>query len=64
MKRNKLGIWTLTALVVGNMVGSGIFMLPQSLAKAASPAGVLLAWMLTGLRSFNAFPCVRKPISP
>jgi arginine:ornithine antiporter/lysine permease len=49
MKDNKLGLWLLTALVVGNMVGSGIFMLPQSLAKAASPAGVLLAWVLTGL---------------
>jgi arginine:ornithine antiporter / lysine permease len=46
--KNKLGFWLLTALVVGNMVGSGIFMLPQSLAKAASPAGVLLAWLLTG----------------
>jgi arginine:ornithine antiporter/lysine permease len=49
MKSNKLGLWLLTALVVGNMVGSGIFMLPQSLAKAASPAGVLLAWLLTGV---------------
>jgi arginine:ornithine antiporter / lysine permease len=46
---NKLGIWILTALVVGNMVGSGIFMLPRSLSEAASPAGVLLAWVLTGL---------------
>lgn len=49
MKSNKLGLWLLTALVVGNMVGSGIFMLPQSLAKAASPAGVLLAWLMTGV---------------
>lgn len=49
MNKNKLGLWLLTALVVGNMVGSGIFMLPQSLAKAASPAGVLLAWLLTGI---------------
>lgn len=49
MKDNKLGLWLLTALVVGNMVGSGIFMLPQSLAKAASPAGVFLAWLMTGL---------------
>ncbi|MGX6445372.1 amino acid permease [Neobacillus sp. K501] len=46
---NKLGFWVLTALVVGNMVGSGIFMLPRSLSEAASPAGVLLAWLLTGL---------------
>jgi len=38
----------LTALVVGNMVGSGIFMLPRSLSEAASPLGVILAWLLTG----------------
>lgn len=45
---NKLGLWVLTALVVGNMVGSGIFMLPSSLSEAASPAGVISAWALTG----------------
>ncbi|WP_433742412.1 amino acid permease [Falsibacillus pallidus] len=47
-KTNKLGLWILTALVVGNMVGSGIFMLPRTLSEVASPAGVLLAWVLTG----------------
>ncbi|WP_042353932.1 amino acid permease [Bacillus rubiinfantis] len=45
---NKLGFWLLTALVVGNMVGSGIFMLPRSLAEAASPGGVIAAWLITG----------------
>ncbi|PLR92683.1 amino acid permease [Bacillus sp. T33-2] len=44
----KLGFWILTALVVGNMVGSGIFMIPRSLSEAASPLGVMLAWGLTG----------------
>ncbi|ANB59821.1 amino acid permease [Anoxybacteroides amylolyticum] len=48
MQQNKLGLWMLTALVVGNMVGSGIFMLPRSLTEAASPLGVILAWLLTG----------------
>lgn len=48
-KGNKLGLWILTSLVVGNMVGSGIFMLPRSLSEAASPAGVMGAWILTGL---------------
>lgn len=43
------GFWLLTAFVVGNMVGSGIFMLPSSLAKTASPLGVTLAWILTGV---------------
>ncbi|KPC97271.1 Arginine/ornithine antiporter [Geobacillus sp. BCO2] len=47
-QQRKLGIWVLTALVVGNMVGSGIFMLPRSLAEAASPIGVMFAWLLTG----------------
>ncbi len=43
------GFWLLTAFVVGNMVGSGIFMLPSTLANTASPLGVSLAWLLTGL---------------
>jgi arginine:ornithine antiporter/lysine permease len=46
---SKLGFWVLTALVVGNMVGSGIFMLPRSLSEAANPAGVISAWVTTGL---------------
>ncbi|MBM7645555.1 arginine:ornithine antiporter/lysine permease [Scopulibacillus daqui] len=66
MANHKLNVWVLTALVVGNMVGSGIFMLPRSLAEAASPGGVLFAWLLTGLGVlFIAFVygilSVRKP---
>ncbi|MBY6035895.1 amino acid permease [Fictibacillus nanhaiensis] len=48
MNKRNFGFWVLTALVVGNMVGSGIFMLPRSLAEVASPAGVLSAWIITG----------------
>ncbi|WP_445486930.1 amino acid permease [Niallia sp. 03133] len=47
--KGKLGLGILTSLVVGNMVGSGIFMLPRSLSEVASPGGVLLAWIFTGL---------------
>jgi len=32
MSDGKLGLWSSTALVVGNMIGSGIFLLPASLA--------------------------------
>ena len=49
--KRELGLPTATALVVGNMIGSGIFLLPASLAAVAlvSGSGSLLAWALTGL---------------
>lgn len=43
--RHKLGLWMLTALVTGNMIGSGIFLLPASLASYGSVS--LLAWIFT-----------------
>lgn len=43
----KMGFWILTALVVGNMIGSGIFLLPASLASIGSIS--LWSWMVTGL---------------
>ncbi|ALC82330.1 MULTISPECIES: amino acid permease [Bacillus] len=48
MQNNKWGFWLLTAIVVGNMVGSGVFMLPSTLANTASPLGALYAWLVTG----------------
>jgi len=43
--RHKLGLWMLTALVAGNMIGSGIFLLPASLASYGSIS--LLSWIFT-----------------
>jgi len=43
--QKKLGLFTLTSLVAGNMVGSGIFMLPASLARVGSIS--LLSWIFT-----------------
>ena len=40
-----LGIWMTSALVVGSMIGSGIFMLPVSLAPLG--ANTLIGWMLS-----------------
>ena len=31
-KKGSMGFWSCTALVIGNMVGSGVFLLPSSLA--------------------------------
>src|SRR4051812_5786028 len=44
-RRSVLGLWQLTALVAGNMIGSGIFLLPASLAHYGSIS--LLAWIFT-----------------
>ncbi len=45
----KLGIWMLTALVTGNMIGSGVFILPAALAVYGSIG--LLAWVFTAVGS-------------
>lgn len=43
-----MGLWMATALVVGNMIGSGVFLLPASLADAAGPVAII-GWLFTGL---------------
>lgn len=40
-----IGIWTCVALVMGNMVGSGIFLLPAALAAYGSIS--LIGWLFT-----------------
>ena len=42
---NKIGFWTCTALVVGNVIGMGIFLLPASLAPYGFNA--LIGWTAT-----------------
>src|SRR5688572_12737539 len=39
----KIGLWSSTALVVGNMIGSGIFLLPATLAAYGGIS--LLGWI-------------------
>jgi len=43
-----LGVWGATALVAGNIIGSGIYVIPASLADAAGPLS-LLAWPIVAL---------------
>ncbi|MBM7691029.1 arginine:ornithine antiporter/lysine permease [Peribacillus deserti] len=45
----KWGLWILTTFVIGNMVGSGVFMLPANLSQVSSPLGTITAWGVTGL---------------
>ncbi|MBP9841054.1 MAG: amino acid permease [Simkaniaceae bacterium] len=45
----KIGFWILTSLVMGNMVGSGIYLLPSSLASLGSIT--LGSWVITSIGS-------------
>ncbi|MCJ8210196.1 amino acid permease [Mucilaginibacter sp. RS28] len=46
----KLGLWTATSLVVGNMIGSGVFLMPAALAGYGSVS--LLGWVFAAVGSF------------
>lgn len=40
---------SLTALVLSSMVGAGVFSLPQNMAEVASPAALIIGWIITGI---------------
>jgi len=44
----KLPLPTLTAMVVGGMVGAGVFSLPRNFAQATGVYGALIAWAIAG----------------
>src|SRR6476646_11574837 len=44
-----LGLASLTAIVVGSMIGSGIFALPSQMAGVAAPGPLLIGWVVTGV---------------
>jgi arginine:ornithine antiporter/lysine permease len=46
---NKLTLIPLIALVVGSMIGGGVFNLPSDMSKAASPGAIIVGWLVTGL---------------
>ena len=49
----RLGILDTTAIVVGIVIGSGIFLLPNLIARnLPSRAAILAAWMISGVLSF------------
>lgn len=53
LKNKKLGVVPLTALVVGAIIGSGIFSLPQNMARGAGAGAILIAWAVTFLGMFS-----------
>lgn len=49
MSNKKIGLLSLTALVLSSMIGSGIFSLPQNMAQVASGQALLIVWLITGV---------------
>jgi len=45
----KFSLWTLTAMVVGSMVGAGIFSLPQTFGRVTGVFGSWIAWTISGV---------------
>jgi APA family basic amino acid/polyamine antiporter len=48
---NKVGFWSVFALVVGSQIGSGVFMLPASLAAFGSYS--VVGWIISGLGAMS-----------
>jgi arginine:ornithine antiporter/lysine permease len=44
-----LALLPLTALVIGSMIGGGVFNLPADMSKGASPGAILIGWAITGV---------------
>lgn len=62
----RLSLGLLVALVVGSIVGSGIFGLPQNMAAGAGAGAILIGWAITGvgmlmLAKVYQMLAVRKP---
>ncbi len=62
----KMSRLQLTAMVIGSMVGAGIFSLPRTFAGATGPLGAVVAWLIAGtgmymLARVFQFLAERKP---
>ena len=48
--QNKLGLWTSTSLVVGNMIGAGVFLMPATLASFGGIS--IIGWICSSIGAF------------
>jgi len=48
-RETKLRLGVLRALVIGSMVGSGVFSLPQNMAAGAGPLAIMIGWAITAV---------------
>jgi len=49
VKSSKLSLLPLVALVIGAMIGGGVFNLPSDMSAHASPGAIIIGWLITGI---------------
>lgn len=47
-KSDKVSLPTLTAMVIGSMIGSGVFLLPRRFGAETGVLGAIIAWTIAG----------------
>lgn len=47
--KREIGLWSATAIIVGQMIGTGIYMLPQGFAQLSNPKAAFIGLCITGL---------------
>src|SRR5258705_10601071 len=48
----KIGFWSATSIIIGSIIGSGVFMKPASMAgQVGSPIWLTIVWGIAGLFS-------------
>lgn len=48
-KKNSLGIFALSTVVVGSMIGGGIFNMPKNIAQSSSVGAATIGWLISGI---------------
>ena len=59
LKRD-LGLFATTAIIMGQMIGSGIYMTPQGLAELSNPKMAILAMIITGVGTMLLALCFAR----
>src|ERR1700750_2611065 len=50
LPKKKIGLWTSVSLVVGSMIGAGVFLMPAAMASFGSIS--LLGWVFSAIGAF------------
>ena len=59
-EKKDLGLWSLTSLVVGSIIGSGVFNLMSNMSQGASLMAIIIGWLITGIGMLFLVFCFRN----